>query len=446
MTAIVAFVRSYLHISAEGFRRYFANTSWLFMERVISLSITLAMGIWMTNYLGDQEFGLFQYSRSFATIIMTIAPLGIDSLLAHRLFHHPDQKNKILGTALIIRIGGALICLSLILAANQLAGHNAQTTVLVMVIAAAALLESFNIVGQFFSSRILSKYHVYAEVTKTTVSALMKAVLILNKAPLVWFALVLIVENLVYAAIALSIYSIKFESVFRWRPDLRYVKGLLSDSWPLGLSGLVVMVYMKIDQVIIKYLLGDEAVGHYAAALRLSESSYFIPTVICASLLPSILSARKNGKEFYHQRLQKLFTLLVFIALLIAIPVTFFGNDIVRLLFKDEFAPAGDVLVIHIWTGIFASLGIASSGWFVAEKLQKLTLYRTLFGVVLNIILNFLLIPPMGINGSALATLISQVFASYLINFINPRTRELFILQTKALTGIDPVRKVVGRL
>jgi hypothetical protein len=158
-------------------------------------------------------------------------------------------------------------------------------------------------------------------------------------------------------------------------------------------SGLVIMLHLKVDQVIIKHLLNTEAVGYYAAALRLSESTYFVPVVICTSLLPPMLNARSKSVGLYRTRLQQLFNLMVLLSLGIALPVTFLGDWIIDLVFGKAYHPAGAVLVLHIWSGVFVALGVAANGWLIAENLHRIALYRTLLGVVINIGLNFALIP-----------------------------------------------------
>jgi len=89
-------------------------------------------------------------------------------------------------------------------------------------------------------------------------------------------------------------------------------------------------------------------------------------------------------------------------------------------------------LMIHIWAGVFVSLGVASSRWFITENLQSLSFWRTFYGMVINLILNFILIPKFGVQGAAVATLISQVIAAYIFDFFNYKTRVMFFMKTKS--------------
>ncbi|OAD19255.1 polysaccharide biosynthesis protein [Candidatus Thiomargarita nelsonii] len=140
----------------------------------------------------------------------------------------------------------------------------------------------------------------------------------------------------------------------QWRWSV--ASALLRDSWPLILSGMVVSIYMKIDQVMIKEMLGTKEVGLYAAAVKLSEAWYFLPVLITNSLFPAIIKAKKVSQEFYYNRLQKLYDLMVWMAIAIALPMTFLSDWIVNLLYGGEYNEAGNILRVHIWAGVLNTL------------------------------------------------------------------------------------------
>lgn len=198
---------------------------------------------------------------------------------------------------------------------------------------------------------------------------------------------------------------------------------------------------MKIDQIMIKEILNSEAVGQYSAAVKLSEAWYFIPVIITASLFPSILNAKAKSEELYYSRFQKLYDLMFWLAFIIALPMTFLSTWVVEFLYGTQYFQTATVLMLHIWTGLFVFLGLPMSKWFVSENLQIYSLYRSIVGVVSNIGLNLLLIPKYGINGAAIATLISSFIASYLFNLVNKKTYLSFKLQTKAI--IFPLRLLI---
>jgi O-antigen/teichoic acid export membrane protein len=280
---------------------------------------------------------------------------------------------------------------------------------------------------------VLSIYVVYSNIFSLLLSSIIKVILIINEAPLIAFACVTLFDSLVLASGFVYFYFKVKLSFLSWAFDINKAKSLLKDSWPLILSGLVISMYMKIDQIMINNMLGSIDVGQYAAATRLSEVWYFIPVVISSSLFPAILNAKKISNELYLARLQQLYNLMAWMGIAIAIPMTFMSDWLVQILYGGQFNAASGVLVIHIWSAIFVFLGVASSNWFIVEGLQRYSFYRTLVGAILNILLNIFFIPEYGINGAAVATLISQFVASYLFNAVNEKSRITFLLHSRAL-------------
>jgi O-antigen/teichoic acid export membrane protein len=182
----------------------------------------------------------------------------------------------------------------------------------------------------------------------------------------------------------------------------------------------------------IKEMLNNKAVGQYAVAVKLSEAWYFIPVVITNSLFPSIINAKKQSEELYYFRLQKLYDFMVWMAMAIALPMTFLAGWLVNVLFGPEYSQAANVLKINIWAGLFVSLGVASGKWLLTENLQMLSFWRTFCGALANVVLNLFMIPKYGIQGAAIATLLSQALAAYIFDLFNFKTRKTFFMKTKS--------------
>ena len=124
---------------------------------------------------------------------------------------------------------------------------------------------------------------------------------------------------------------------------------------------------------------------------------------------------------------------MVWSALAIALPTAILSSWIVELLYGNEYLESSSVLIIHIWSGIFVFLGVASSKYLLAENYIKKTFYRTFVGALLNIIMNYYLIGIMGIEGAALSTFASHFFAAYFYDILDKDLRKMFILKTKSL-------------
>ena len=417
----------------QGFMKYFKNTSWLFGEKILRMVVGLFVGIWVARYLGPERFGLFSYTQSFVGLFAIVATLGLDSIVVRELVKNEDSKNSLLGTAFTLQLIGVFILLLLLAVAINFTSNDTYTNMLVFIIASATIFQSFNVIDYYFQSKVLSKYVAYANTITLLLSSIVKIALISNEASLIAFVYVILFDSIVLALGFLYFYLHNHLSIKDWRFDKNVATSLLKDSWPLILSGVVISIYMKIDQVMIKEMLGSGAVGQYAAAVRLSEAWYFIPTIISASLFPAIVNAKKQSEELYYARLQKLYDLVVWLTVVIALLVTFLGSWIVDLLYGVQYSQAGAVLVMHIWAGVFVGLGVASGKWFLVENLQILSFWRTFYGAVINITLNLFLIDIYGIFGAAFATLASFFFASVLFDFFDYRARRVFFMKIKTI-------------
>lgn len=307
---------------------------------------------------------------------------------------------------------------------------------LVAILGAIMLFRFSDVALYWFESQVLSKYIVWAQNGCFLFFSVIKVGLILSNAPLLAFAWATAAEAMVVAVLIFLILGLPGFKLQRLYFSLLRAKKLLVDSWPLLLSGMTIMIYMKIDQIMLGQMLGDDAVGIYSAATRISEVWYSIPMIIVASFFPGILEAKKRNHAEYLQLLQRLYVLMVWLSVAIALPMSFLSTPIVIAFFGSAYAGSGPSLAIHTWTLVFVSLGAASSQWFVAENRQILSLQRTLLGAVINIVFNFILIPKFGVLGAAYATLLAQASVCFFYDIIQKETRPMFVMKLKSFNPI----------
>jgi PST family polysaccharide transporter len=216
-----------------------------------------------------------------------------------------------------------------------------------------------------------------------------------------------------------------------WRSTKKRAVRLLGQGWPVIFSGLAIMVYMRLDMVMLKMMKGDYAVGLYAAATRVSEVWYFIPMAIVSSVSPAIMRAKDNPDLFYS-RLRKLFSLMTLSACVIGSIMALASHAIIRLLYSSSYSGASSVLAVHIWASIFVFLGVAQSPWNLAKDMLKFSLYWTALGAVINIAMNLYLIPKYSAMGAAISTVVSYAVAGVFANILSARTRPIFYMQMKS--------------
>ncbi|ABW66342.1 flippase [Desulfosudis oleivorans] len=422
--------------------RILNNISWLFFDKFLRMGVGLIVSIWVARYLGPEQFGLMSYAVAFVALFSVIAGLGFNGIAVRDLVQNPSETNTTMGTAFALQALGGLFAFGLtMLTIGFVKPDDGMAKLAVSILAFLMVFNATDVVRYWFESQVQSKYVVWTESGVFLFVSAVKIGLILAKAPLIAFIWVLFAQGLVIATGLIVIYSWRGGDIKAWRPRLYRAKTLLSDSWPLILAGIAYLIYMRIDQIMLGQMVGNEAVGLYTAAVQISEVWYFIPMTITASVFPFIIQAKKKSEDLYTQSLQKLFDLMVALACIVALPITLFADWIVTSLFGLAYHLAGTALSIHIWAGIFFFLQAAGGKWFLIEGLQKHSFYRTLSGAVLNVGLNMVLIPTMGIVGAAWATIASLACASVFFNALHKRTRPLFRMQCQSFFFINRLLK-----
>jgi len=431
---------------SSGFKKYFLNTGWLLFFNVFEMIIALFVGVYVARYLGPNNYGLFSYAGSFVGLFSAIAALGLDNIVVRELVKNEKKRDELLGTTFVLKIIGSILMLIAIVIAVRFTNNDSFTNLLIFVIAIGTIFQSFNVINFYFQSRVLSKYTVYAQIFATILCSVIKLLLIHLNMGLIYFAMVTLLQSIILASGFVAMYIKQKLNLFSWRPKLDLAKKLLSDSWPLILSGMAISIYMKIDQVMIKNMLDAKAVGNYAVAVRLAEVWYFIPMAITNSLFPAIINAKKISEKLYYERLQKLYNLMTWSAIGIALPIMLFSHNIIKLLFGIQYQEAIGVLQIYIWAGVFVFLGCASGRWFLVENLQLLGSIYSFLGSILNVLLNILLIPKYGIVGAAWATLISYLITTNFILIISKKTRKNFVLLLNSFNLIRVISDFIRRI
>lgn len=438
-----AFIRKRLD-GRQELQRIVSNSGWLFADKILRAGVGFFVSVWLARYLGPDQFGLLSYAMALAALFASSTSLGHEGIVVRDIVRDPSARGEILGSAFVLRLAGGIIAFVLAVGSvTFLRPGNSLVLWMVGIIAAGTIFQACDVIDFWFQSQVAAKYSVCARNAAFLLVALLKVALILLIAPLVAFAMAGLAEIVLGALGLVIVYSCSGQKLVAWHWSRFRAARLLWDSWPLAFGAFSIAVYMRIDQVMLGDMAGDAAVGIYSTAVRLSEVWYFIPLGIVSSVFPSIIKAKAIDEGLYYQRMMRLFSLMVVLSLSIAVPMSFLSPLLVVTLFGQGFAAAGPVLAISIWASFFVFLGVAQGPWDLAENLTGLMLFRLASGAGLNIVLNIFLIPAHGAMGAAVATVISQAFASVILNLVHVKTRRIFYLQMKAVLFFRYLRKEV---
>jgi O-antigen/teichoic acid export membrane protein len=431
--ALLPFIRTRI-VGRPNLRKILSNSAWLFGDYISRYGLGFLMSVWIARYLGPEQFGLFNYATAFAALFAPLATLGLNNIVVRDIVRDPSCRDETLGTVFVLKLISALLTwVVIILAISLIRPQDSLSRWMVSIIGAGTIFQAFDTIDYWFQSQVKSKFTVLAKNAAFIIGTLIRVALIQMRAPLLAFAYTALLELILGAGGLIIAYRTSEGSLRNWQTSLKRAKSLLRDSWPLLLSWISIMIYMKIDQIMLGEMIGDQAVGIYSVVVTLSEVWYFIPMVILSSLLPSVVEAKKTSEQAFRQRMQQFFNFMSVIAYSIAIPMTFLSDWLVRLLFGEPYAAAGPVLAIHIWAGVSVFLAVAREAYMIAEGLMKFSFAITFGGAVINVVLNCFLIPAHGALGAAIATVIAYSSAGLFLCFLYARTRPVGFMMLKSL-------------
>jgi PST family polysaccharide transporter len=408
------------------------NSGWLLFDKLARLMLGLLVGAWVARYLGPGQYGRLAYVLAYLAFFQTVVSLGLDGIVVREIALHRDRASQILGTSFALRLGsGVLAWMIAILGLIMLNGLHDESVLLAILAGSALVFQSADTADLWFQSQSQSRRTVIAKLTAYLLSSGIKVLLILVKAPVLAFAAVFALDAGV-AAIGMNIAYRSYNCGSPWSSTYKQGVLLLNESWPFVLSGLSIMIYIRIDQIMIKEILGESALGIYAAVLPLSTYWQVVPITLSVSLAPYIAKQRLIGEEQYRRSIVLVFRSFFYLGMLAAAGTCLVSGWIVPLLYGSGYMEAIHILNIHSISNVFCFLGVAHGLWLVNERRFAVRLYGTLLAGISAILINFFLLPKFGVVAACYSAIAAQAIAAFLVNFV--LDKDSFRLQIEAIS------------
>lgn len=403
------------------------NTGWIFLDKILRAVLGLLVGAWVARYLGPSQFGELAYCIAFIAIFQSITNLGLDGIVVREVASQPQRANIVLGTVFHLRLLMGVVIWALALLVYGLTNtFQGQGIWIVGLVGAGMIFQVADTVDLWFQGNSQSKRTVLAKASVYLVSNTVRVGLILMAAPLIAFAAVVALESVLTAFTLYFSYK-RFPCDGVWKKCYPDAIKLLQESWPYMVSGLAIMIYMRIDQLMIKSMLGTYELGIFAVIIPISSLWNMIPVAICVSLAPMFARKRAEGVEIFNVALLKMFRFF-WISCLLVVGVTWlFSGLVIQLMYGQAYINAISVLNIYVLTCIPVFMGVGQGLWLVNERKPYLSPLQTITGAIVCVLANLLFLPLWGINGAAVAAVLAQVSSAFLINSIF--ARNLFFMQ-----------------
>lgn len=412
-------------------QKVISNSSWLLLDKFVRMGLGLLVSAWVARYLGPTQYGELAFVLAYLAFFQAICTLGMDSLVVRDIAKNNNSASETLGTVFTLRIITGCICWILAVSGMALLnGWNDKSVYITGLAGATLVFQAADTVDLWFQSQSQNRRTVIVKLSAYIVSNGLKVILILSGASLLAFSGMIALETFAVAIGLIYAYR-RYPCPEPWRKIKQRAYTLLSESWPFIISGLSIVLYMRIDQLMIKNYLGETELGIYAAVLPLAVIWQFIPMTLSVSLAPMVAESKNQGNDVFYKTLGHVFRLFAILGWLVCIPIAILSHFIVNLLFGDIYISGSTVLTIIVFTNLFINMGVAQSLWIVNEGKSKLSLYKTIMGAITCLVSNIILIPLYGIIGAAISAVLAQMVSTILSNILLSRT--IFKLQVKSL-------------
>ena len=446
-----------MHLS-ETKQKVVRNLFWAVTGKVVTLLGSLLVGIFVARYLGPEQYGLMNYVVSFVALFQVFASFGLDNIEIREESKCKGtgekgrvpgvEANTILGTAFGLRLIFAGITMMLVILTAWIFEADTFTKWMITLYSLSMIMNTFGVIRNYFTSIVWNEYIVKTEISRTIIGALIKVILLLLHAHLAWFIAATLFDTILIAGGYLLSYRKQIASPRHWTFDLPTAKYLIKESFPLLLSGAAVVVYQKIDQVMIGNMIDKANVGYYAVAGAFVNMAVFIPTIMCQTLTPLLVQYYNSNKELYNQRSQQFLNIMAWSSILIALLFCLVAYPLIRFTYGLQYIEAVPVLQILIFKIVGTAMMSSSGNMMIIERVHYYAVIRNTLACIANVLLNFVLIPRFGIVGAAIAGVVALFVAGYLghffippyFRFIKPQTQSI-LLGWKDLVNIRKLMK-----
>lgn len=408
------------------------NAAWIIGCKIVKAVLTLVVTAITARYLGVSNYGLINYASSIVAFFVPIMQLGLNATLAFEVVSRPEDEGKVVGTSMAMTTFSSVLCIVGVIAFASIANAQESEVIAVCAIYSVLLLfQALEIIDFWFQAKLMSKLSSLAMLISYFVLSVVQIILAVVGAPVTLFALSYSLDFLIIDAILIFLYKKKGSQKLSF--SFFFAKRLFKRSKYFILSSIMIVIFAQTDKIMLKLMVGNAATGVYSAANTCALMVSFVFAAVINSVRPEIYNNRKISEEKYEKSLTELYSVIIYASIFVCIVMSIFAPLIINIMYGAEFSPAIGVLRIAVWMTVFSYLGSVRDIWVLAENKQKFLWLIYFLSALLNVVLNFFLIPIMQESGAAIASVATQIFANFVIGFILKPFYKNNLLMLKAL-------------
>jgi O-antigen/teichoic acid export membrane protein len=433
--------------SKQGRLQVLRNIIWHSSEKALRMFIGFFIGLWVARYLGPEQFGRFNYISSWLGMFEAIAWLGVGDTMIRDLVRHREDEDLMMGSAFMIRLGGSLLAVALMLGtAGPLGRIKGDDLVLLAILAVGVpFAQTTGGIWIWFASHTNIGPAVLTKNVSMIIGAIMRCGAIIANAGLIGLMAALSLEYVFWWFFIFGIYVWHGESFFRWRFNVRYAWQMLLTGIPIILSALVASLNQRVDQIMLGRLTSMTDVGVYAAALRFSEIWWVVPPIIVQSLASRYIYSKDIGDQL-HQNVARIVAGMALLAFIPCLLMSVLGTEVIAVFLGNQYEGSANILTIHIWTAVLIFIDAPVNQYLLATYRQSQLLFKSIALLVLNFALILVLVPRYGAQGAAVATLAAQAVIVLVLPVLYLPLRDVGGVYVRAISELRPLLISIYRM
>ncbi len=423
-----------------SFRKISKNTAWLLLEKIVRSVMTIFVGALVVRHLGPEQYGLIAYAIALIALFQSIVSLGLEGVIVREILANDvDERNVcknkkflnrkeisresnklyielLISSTFLVRLLFGIMLLALAAITTGMLKEWSLTAIALTILMGGPLIfQAADIFDLWNQSKLNSKVTAILKMLSYLISNGLRVILVEMEADILWFAAVFFLEAFVIAYGLFFAYTISNRILYNFNVQAEILKNLIKETWPVTIASLSATVYSRFDQLTLENYLGPKELGIYSAALLFATGSYFIPGIICASVMPVAVKAKQKSFGEYIKILRLTYIFLLLSALVICGITWLLADYIFGLFYTEEFNEGIKILQIYAIANIPVYVGVVHGIWMVNDKKLKLSIHRALLGAVTAVGLCLHLVPIYGMVGAACSTIAALMVADIVV-------------------------------
>lgn len=408
------------------------NAAWIIGCRIIQAIMNLVITLISARYLDTSGFGTVNYATAIVAFVIPLMQLGLNSIIVQELVAHPEEEGKIMGSSIFMSFIMSFLTILGVISFVLIANRGETDTLIVCALCSLQLIfQSFDHLRYWFQAKFKSKYSAVVVLISYFVVNVYKALILFLYKNIYLYVLSTVLEYLIIAVLLLVCY--KKLGAERLSFSKQTSKRLINKGKFYILSNLMIIVFSMTDRIMLKLMIDDSATGIYSGAALIAGMTSFVFIAIIDSTRPSIFESKKVNELEYENKIIRLNSVVIYLALAQSVFLTVLAGPIVNIMLGEKYTEAVVPLMVVVWYTTFAYTGSVRGIWMLAENKQHILWVINLVGALLNVVLNLVFIKIWGIVGASVASLITQVFTNVIMNMIIPSLRRVNVLYLKSL-------------